>query len=105
MHSDRQACMTPRRIWRYKDVDYRKACQMIDETDWDGLLYKDDIDCSAINWHNGFMGIMSTCIPQQSLKCRRNLLWLITRHIRMRNAACQTARKSTPNPENYITKS
>ena len=96
-HCDKQVRITPRTVWRYKDADYRKACQMIDETDWDGLLHNDDIDCSTINWHNRFMEIMSTCIPQQSLKRRRNVPWLtkhIIRHIRMRNAAFQAARGS-----------
>ena len=96
-HCDKQVRITPRTIWRYKDADYRKACQMINETDWDDLLHEDDVDCSATNWHNRFMEIMSACIPQQSLKRRRNVPWLtknITLHIRMRNAAFQAARKS-----------
>ena len=70
---------------------------MIDETDWDDLLHEDNIDRSATNWHNRLMEIMSICITQQSLKCRRNVPWLtknITRHIRMRNAAFQAARRS-----------
>ena len=49
------------------------------------------------NRHNRFMEIMSTCIPQQSLKRRRDVPWLtknITRHIRMRNAAFQAAKRS-----------
>ena len=88
---------TPRTIWRYKDADYRKARQMIEETNWDHLLHENDIDYSATNWHNKFMEIMSACIPQQTLKRRRNLPWLtknITHHIRKRNAAFQAARKS-----------
>ena len=32
-HCDKQVRRTPRTIWRYKDADYRKACQMINETD------------------------------------------------------------------------
>ena len=74
MHCDRQPRMTPRTIWRY---NY----------------------CSAINWQNRFMEIMSTCIAQQSLKHRRNVLWLtknITRHIRMRNTAFHAARSAEP---------
>ena len=67
-HCDKQVHTIPRTIWRYKDADYRKACQMINETDWDDLLHEDDVDRSATNWHNRFMEIMSTCIPQQSLK-------------------------------------
>ena len=38
-HCDKQVRVTPRTIWRYKDADYRKACQMIDETNWDDLLH------------------------------------------------------------------
>ena len=41
--------------------------------------------------------VMSTCIPQQSLKRRRNVPWLtknITQHVRMRNATFQAARRS-----------
>ena len=46
-HCDKQVRITPRTIWRYKEADYRKACQMINETDWDDLLHEDDVDCSA----------------------------------------------------------
>ena len=70
---------------------------MIEETDWDHLLRESDVDCSAINWHKKFMEIMSVCIPQQTLKRRRNVPWLtknITRHIRKQNAAFKAARKS-----------
>ena len=93
---EKQVCLTSRTIWRYNDAHYAKACQMIDKIEWDGLLHEDDVDRSAINWNNKFMDVMSTCIPQQSLKRRRNVPWLtmnISRHIRMRNAAFQAARK------------
>ena len=96
-HTDRLVRTTPRTIWRYKDADYRKACQMIEETDWDQLLYENYIDCSATNWHTKFMEIMSACIPRQTLKRWRNVPWLtknIICHIRKRNAAFQAARKS-----------
>ena len=65
-HTDRQVRTIPRAIWRYKDADYRKACQMIEETDWDQLLHENDMDCSATNWHTKFMEIMSACIPRQN---------------------------------------
>ena len=95
-HYEKQARLTSRTIWRYKDADYAKACQMIDKIEWDGLLHEHDVDRSAINWNNKFMEVMSTCISQQSLKRRRNAPWLtknISRHIRMRNAAFQAASK------------
>ena len=70
---------------------------MIEETDWDQLLHENDIECSATNWHTKFMEIMSACIPQQTLRWRRNVPWLtknIICHIRKWNAAFQAARKS-----------
>ena len=60
-HCDKQVRVTPRTIWRYKDADYRKACQMIDETDWDDLLHEDDIDRSATNWP-GTTGSWKSCL-------------------------------------------
>ena len=96
-HCEKQICTAPRIIWRYKDADYIKACQMAEETDWDALLHEDDIDRSAINWHKKFMEIMIACIPRKSLRRRRNLPWLtknIIQHIRKRNAAFQAANKS-----------
>jgi len=49
---------------------------MIDETDWESLLPEEDINLVATNWHNKFLDIMSACIPQQTLKRRRNVPWL-----------------------------
>ena len=74
-HYEKQVRLTSRTIWRCKNADYihAKACQMIDKIEWNGLLHEDDVDRSAINWYNTFMEVMSTCIPELSLKCRRNV--------------------------------
>ena len=72
--SEKQVRTTPRVIWRYKEADYGKACQMIDETNWDDLLCNDDVNCSATNWHNKFMEIISSCISRKSLRRKRNVL-------------------------------
>ena len=82
----------------------QKSCQLIEEADWDRLLHENDIDGSATNWHK-FMEIMSACIPQKTLRRRRNNImpWLtmnITRHIRKRNAAFQAAKKSGKSEHN-----
>ena len=37
-HCDKEVHVTPRTIWRYKDAGYRKAYQMIDETDMKMIL-------------------------------------------------------------------
>ena len=96
-----QVQQRPRKIWRYGSADFKKANQLIQETDWDALLPEDDVDLAAANWNNKFMDIMSTCIPQQSLSRKRNVPWLtknIVRHIRKRNATFQ-ASKRTNKPE------
>ena len=95
--SGRQAQQPPRTIWRYRNADFRMACQMFDDTDWDSLLPEEDIDTAATNWHRKFMDVISICIPQQTLKGRRNVPWLtknIIRHMRKRNAAFHATKRS-----------
>ena len=96
-HNHQQVQQQPRTIWRYSCADFRKACELIDATDWDNLLPAEDVDLAAINWNNKFMDIMQTCIPQQTLRKRRNVPWLtknITRYMKKRNAAFQAAKRS-----------
>ena len=57
--SGRQAQQPPRTIWRYRNADFRMACQMFDDTDWDSLLPEEDIDTAATNWHRKFMDVIS----------------------------------------------
>ena len=95
--SGTQVQQHPRTIWRYRNADFRMACHMIDETDWDSLLPEEDIDVAASNWHRKFMDIISTCIPQQTVKSRKNVPWLtknIIRHMRKRNAAFHATKRS-----------
>ncbi len=84
-------------IWRYRNADYRKACQLIDDTDWGSFLSAEDVGLTATNWHNKFMDVMTLCIPQQTLRRMRNVPWLtknITHHIRKCNAAFQATKRS-----------
>ena len=70
---------------------------MFDDTDWDSLLPEEDIDTAATNWHRKFMDVISICIPQQTLKGRRNVPWLtknIIRHMRKRNAVFHATKRS-----------
>ena len=88
-------------IWRYKNADFGRACQLINETDWDSLLPSDDIDLATTNWHNTFI---EACISQQTLKKKRNVPWLnknIIRHIRKRNAAFKATKTSNSLSVNY----
>jgi len=86
-----------RQIWDYKHADFTKACELIDDTDWDSLLLEDDINVSTLNWHRQFLEIMSECIPHRTLPKRHNLPWLnqhIVRGIRKCNNAFQKFKKS-----------
>ena len=76
---------------------------MIDETNWDDLLCNDDVNCSATNWHNKLMEIISSCIARKSLRRKRNVSWLtqnIIQLIRKHNTAFRAAKKYGK-PEEY----
>ena len=38
-----QVQQQPRKIWSYGSADFKKANQLIQETDWDALLPEDDV--------------------------------------------------------------
>ena len=83
---------------------------MIDETNWDDLLCNDDVNCSATNWHNKFMEIISSCIPRKSLRRKRNVSWLTQNTIqliRKHNTAFRAAKnmvslKNILNTRSYV---
>ena len=58
-----------RSIWLYKHSDWRKACHLIESTNWDSLLV-DDVSISWENWMNRFMEIMKESISSKSIKSR-----------------------------------
>ena len=49
-----------RPIWSYAYADWEKACELIDNTNWDSLC-SDDI---RSNWQQQFMSIIEECIPK-----------------------------------------
>jgi len=92
----RPAATHKRVIWKYAQADFGKACEMIDDTDWDRLL-TDDINESLGNWQAKFMGIIEDCVPKKVLPKRRNLPWMtrnLTRAMRKRNHLFRRAKKS-----------
>ncbi len=60
-----------RKVWWRDSVDYELANSMISNVDWDALLSSNDIDTCWATWHSKFMQIMSICIPQAVLRCRK----------------------------------
>ena len=84
-----------RRIWRYSLANFELACDMLDDTDWEGI-FTDNVNSSWENWGARFMQIMDLCIPQFSLKSKKNLPWLtkpIVQAIRKRNALFRATKK------------
>ena len=85
-----------RRIWRYSLANFDLACEMLDNTDWDGI-FTENVNSSWENWKARFLQIMELCIPQLSLKSKKNLPWLtkpVIQAIRRRNSLFRAAKKS-----------
>ena len=85
-----------RSVWLYKYVDFNRACELIEETDWDSLL-SEYVDESTVRWTERYLAIMEQCIPRHSVRRKHNLPWLptnIVRHIRKRNTMFQKAKRS-----------
>ena len=85
-----------RLIWRYKYADWIKACELIDEFNWDSIS-TDDIELSWKLWHQQFMSIMNQTIPNRIIPTRRNLPWLnksIVKLMRKRNQLFKKAKKT-----------
>ena len=85
-----------RSVWLYKDADFNRACELIEETDWDSLL-SENVDESTVRWTERYLAIMEQCIPRHSVRRKHNLPWLTTnivRHIRKRNTMFQKAKRS-----------
>ena len=91
-----------RTIWLYSKADINKACDMIDDTDWDQIFSNNsDINHCWSLWHKRFLEIMDECIPKAVLPKRKNLPWLsilILKAIKKRNNLYSEHRK-TGNPD------
>ena len=68
----------PRPIWRYAHADFNRACDMIDNTDWDTLISSNDI-VSLLNWEQQFMHIINESIPKGTLPKRQNLPYMVVK--------------------------
>ena len=64
-----------RLIWRYSYADWDKACELIDEFNWDSIL-SENIELPWELWHKQFMSVMVQSIPNRVIPTRRNLPWL-----------------------------
>ena len=80
---------------------FDQACKLLHEIDLDTLFASGDINVCWANGSTRFLEIMRECIPQSSLRSRRNLHWLtkpIIQAIRCRNALFRAYKQATSNP-------
>ena len=99
MQTNKRTRSLPREVWCYSLGDYAKACDMIDNIDWDCLLCRLDIDQSWTRWDNMFYSVISECVPKKILPSRKHLPWIspsICKAMKMRNSLLK-AYKSTGN--------
>ena len=85
-----------RLIWRYAYADWAKACELIEDFNWDSIL-SGDIELSWKLWYHQFMSAMSQSIPNTRIRTRRNLPWLnkpIVKLMRKRNQLFKRAKRS-----------
>ena len=87
---------TPRPIWRYALVDFSRACELLDATNWDPMMTM-DIDQAWEFWQQKFLNIMEQCIPKGSLPGRKCTPWIskqIVSAIRKRNTCYHRAKQT-----------
>ena len=84
-------------MWRYTHANFDLACELLDSTDWDLLFCSGDVNECWSNWKSRFLQVMELCVPQSTLRSRRNLPWLtktIVQAIRRRNSLFRVAKRS-----------
>ena len=87
---------TREKIWRYAHADFVKACNLIENTNWDSVI-TGNVNEALANWENTYMQIMEECIPQKTISKKSNLPWLtrdILRVGRRRTLLYRRAKKS-----------
>ena len=70
-----------------KHADWDRACELIENCDWDSLQ-GNDVNESWVRWSHKFVSIMEECIPRKTLCSRKNLPWLskkLVQSMRKRN--------------------
>ena len=86
----------PRSVWFYNEADFDRACELIDDFNWN-IVLSDCVDSSFALWSQSFLEIMKSCVPQRSLKLRKSLPWItsdVISLIKERNFHFSKAKKS-----------
>ena len=54
-----------REVWCYSLGDFEKACEMLEEINWECIIDKTDIDVSWRNWQSTFLSV-NDCVPRKT---------------------------------------
>lgn len=65
-----------RTVWCYARGDFKKACELLQQTDWDSIFADENVHKCWKRWHTVFMEVMHQCIPRRALPSRKNLPWI-----------------------------
>ncbi len=58
--------LTPRRIvWCYSQGNFVKACELLQQLDWDNIFDTEDIDTCWEKWQTLFLNIMTNVYPKK----------------------------------------
>ena len=64
----RPSFSTRRTVWCYNQVDFDRACELLDQTDWNSLCPKDsDVNQFWSAWQSRFCSIMEQCVTKKVL--------------------------------------
>ena len=58
-----------RRVWNYKNADFRRLNELITDTDW-SFLYIDCMDIASTRFSSKFMDLIKLCIPSKNVLVR-----------------------------------
>ena len=58
---------TLREVWQYSERDFERACEMLDNTNWDSIFDTENINHCWREWQTTSLNIMSLCIPKKTL--------------------------------------
>ena len=64
-----------RTIWRYQQADFVKANELLDEVDWEELVFG-NLDQMWTAWEEKFMFVMHQCIPTTKLLVNSKAPWM-----------------------------
>ncbi len=66
-----------RTVWCYARGDFKKACVLLQQVEWNAVFNDEDVDKCWERWHTVYMEIIHRCIPRKVLPSKKNLPWIL----------------------------